>query len=194
MGTFRIVGGTLKGRRFRPHVGDHTRPTSERVREALTSALLSRGRILDARVLELFAGTGALSFEALSRGASRAVLVERDRRALDGLKQSVNELGLGDRVTVRPFDLERDASIARLAADGPFDLVFADPPYAKAALVGPILQGLAKAGALAPDAFFVIEHAAASPPTLASLAPVARYEYGETVVVFATMPSTAPEG
>lgn len=194
MGTFRIVGGSLKGRRFRPHVGEHTRPTSERVREALTSALLSRGRIADARVLELFAGTGALSFEALSRGAAHAVLVERDRRALEGLKQSVAELGLGERVTIRPFDLEREGNVARLVADGPFDLVFADPPYAKAALVGSILDALARGGALANDAFFVIEHAAATPPTLASLAPVARYEYGDTVVVFATMlPSAAPE-
>ncbi len=189
MGSFRIVGGSLKGRRFRPHVGEATRPTSERVREALTSALLARGRVVDARVLELFAGTGALSFEALSRGAAHAVLVERDRRALQGLSQSVAELGLAERVTVRPFDLERDPQVRRLGSDGPFDLVLADPPYAKAARVVPVLRALFEAGALAPEAFVVVEHAAAAPPDLGWLAPVARYEYGDSIVVFATTPA-----
>ncbi|MCB9603518.1 MAG: RsmD family RNA methyltransferase [Sandaracinus sp.] len=192
MGSFRIVGGSLRGRRFRPHVGEATRPTSDRVREALTSALLSRGRIVGERVLELFAGTGALSFEAISRGATHAVVVERDRKALAGLKQSIADLGLDAKVTVRPYDLEREGQVARLAADGPFDLVIADPPYAKASVVDGLVRALDAAGALASESLFVVEHALASPPALPSLAPVARYEYGDTAVVFATPVLSSP--
>lgn len=184
--SFRVVGGSLRGRRFRPHVGEHTRPTSERVREALASALVARGLIEGARVLELFAGTGALSFEALSRGAQNAVLVERDRRALAGLRDSVAALGLADRVTLRPHDLGRDLAraetITKIAADGPFDLVFADPPYANAEALPALVRALARAGAFASGATLVLEHPKAT--DLSGLAPFATYEYGDTAVAF----------
>lgn len=180
--SFRVVGGALRGRRFRPHVGEHTRPTSERVREALASALVARGLIEEARVLDLFAGTGALSFEALSRGAADAVLVERDRRALASLRESVATLGLEARVTIRPYDLGKADAAAKVAADGPFDLVFADPPYANAATLPELARALVRAGALAPDATLVLEHPKATP--LSGLAPFATYEYGDTAVSF----------
>ncbi|MBP7683736.1 MAG: RsmD family RNA methyltransferase, partial [Deltaproteobacteria bacterium] len=96
----RIVGGTLGGRRFDGPPSDLTRPTSERVREALASALDARDAIRDVRVLDLFAGTGALAFEALSRGATDACLVERDPRVVKAAQQSIAALGLGERCVV----------------------------------------------------------------------------------------------
>jgi len=91
----RIIGGRLSGRRFGAPSGRGTRPTSDRAREALASALESRGAFKGARVIDLFAGTGAFSFEALSRGASEAVAVDLDPRAIRQLTQSAKELGLG---------------------------------------------------------------------------------------------------
>ena len=102
----RVIGGQLAGRRFGAPSGRGTRPTSDRVREALSSALESRGAFGDAVVLDLFAGTGALSFEALSRGAASAVLVDRDSRAIRELHEAEAQGGIA-----RP-----DAGGARVSA------------------------------------------------------------------------------
>src|SRR5689334_16347957 len=88
----RIVGGRLGGRRIAPPPGNVTRPTSERVREALTSALSARGAIEGARVVDLFAGTGALGFEMLSRGASQVLFVERDARVAEHIRSAAEGL------------------------------------------------------------------------------------------------------
>src|SRR5690606_32583549 len=130
--------------------GQATRPTSERVREALASALDARGRIVDAHVLDLYAGTGALSFEVLSRGASRAVLVERERRVAQQIRANAESLGLSERVEVVSLDLETDPTVLvpRLARRGrAFDLVFADPPYDRTERVLPLLAALATSAA-----------------------------------------------
>jgi len=181
----RIVGGALGGRRFEGPPGDKTRPTSERVREALASALASRSRLEGARVLDLYAGTGALAFEALSRGAASAVLVERDKLVAKALGKSIETLGLASRARVALLDLHLASVTSRLKALGPFDLVFADPPYAEIDAASVLLGQLVANAVLADDAFVVVEYARKHPPkSIPSLASVADYEYGDTSISF----------
>ena len=116
----RVVAGTFKGRRLAAPRGTRTRPTADRVREALFSML---GDVGDARVLDLYAGSGALGIEALSRGAASAVFVERDAQALAAIERNLAAVGV--EATVVRQDVLR--FLAR--ADGAFDLVFCDPPY-----------------------------------------------------------------
>lgn len=191
MGNLRIVGGELGGRRFPGPKGAGVRPTGERVREAIASALESRDAIAGAVVLDLFAGTGALAFEALSRGAERATLVDRDRRVIAALERSARALGLQERVRVRAMDLlgapERVAD--RLAEDGPFDLIFADPPYAEVARIPPLIGALMDAGVARSGAWIVVEHASRQPPGPSRLASVVRYRYGDTALEVGRVPS-----
>lgn len=138
----RVVAGTLGGRRLAVPPGREVRPTSDRVREALFSSL---GPLDGARVLDLFAGSGALAIEALSRGASSAVLVERDARAAATIRANLEALELAEpRVTlvVRPAAAALSTALTRGDA---YDLVFLDPPYRQAPDLGPDL-----AAALAP--------------------------------------------
>ena len=180
----RIIGGRLSGRRFGAPSGRDTRPTSDRVREALGSSLQSRRAFDDARVLDLFAGTGAFSFEALSRGASHAILADRDPRAIRQLSQSIKELELQTATRTACVDLLGDpaSAVGKLPkADGGYTLVFADAPYAKIEAVPPLLEALVALERLAPGAWVVIEH----PVTHAwswpnGLAPEADYRYGQT--------------
>ncbi len=101
----RIVGGRFSGRRFGAPSGKGTRPTSDRVREALGSALQSRHAFDGAHVLDLFAGTGALSFEALSRGAAEALLIDRDLQAIQEIQRSAHALGVEDQARALKIDL-----------------------------------------------------------------------------------------
>jgi len=180
----RIVGGRLSGRRFGAPGGRGTRPTSDRVREALGSALESRGAFDGAHVLDLFAGTGALGFEALSRGASDAVLVDIDPQAIRQIKRSADELGLGREARAVRLDLLGDpASVVRkLPVTRPvFSLVFADAPYSEAGAIPGILCALAAAERLAPGAWVAIEHPASHKWSWPNgLAPDADYRYGRT--------------
>jgi 16S rRNA (guanine966-N2)-methyltransferase len=133
----RIVAGRLRGRRLTAPAGRSTRPTSDRVREALFSML---GPIEGALVLDLFAGTGALGIEALSRGAGSAVFVERDRAALTALRENLRTLSLTPpEVEVRGGDALA-ATERAFAAGERYDLVFLDPPYALAATLAPKLS------------------------------------------------------
>jgi 16S rRNA (guanine966-N2)-methyltransferase len=131
-----VVAGRLGGRRLQAPPGRATRPTSDRVREALFSML---GPLEGARVLDLFAGSGALAIEALSRGAAHAVLVERDARAAATIRHNLDELGLGPEaatLVVAPAARAlRDAS----ARGDTYDLVLVDPPYRSAPSLGPEL-------------------------------------------------------
>jgi 16S rRNA (guanine(966)-N(2))-methyltransferase RsmD len=140
----------LGGRRLNAPAGSATRPTSDRVREAVFSIL---GPLDGERVLDLFAGSGALGIEALSRGAAEAVFVERDRRALAALRGNLEALGVD--ADVRPAEALR--ALREAAARGEaYDLVFLDPPYRQASGLGAdISQGLA--GLLAPGARVVAE-------------------------------------
>src|SRR5262245_24860031 len=165
----RIVGGALGGRRLRPPPGTEVRPTSDRTREAMASALEARGALVGARVLDLFAGTGALGFEALSRGADFCTFVDSSAKVIMTLESNAADLELTEKVRVLRVDLKtapRQAGSRVLdAAHGdPFTLVFADPPYAEIELVGPLLELLVQNGAIASHAIVVVEHAARRPP------------------------------
>lgn len=158
----RIVAGELRGRSFKAPVGRDTRPTTDRIRESIFSAAYSQlGSFDGLRVLDLYAGSGALGLEALSRGAASVTGVESSPVAARTLLDNVGSLGLADRYTL----LRRDAlkSAAAIAQSGPFDLVFADPPYAVAAphVLG-LLGELAHRSALSTGALVVYEHDARS--------------------------------
>ena len=130
----RVVAGEFKGRRLHTPRGSRTRPTADRVREALFSML---GDVSGARVLDLYAGSGALGIEALSRGAESAVFVERDRGALAALERNLE-------VTGAPGEVRRQ-DVARFLArpEGTFDLVFCDPPYDSVPrIAGPLAERL----------------------------------------------------
>ena len=129
----RVVAGELRGRRIDGPDGEATRPTTDKVREAVFNALGSLGAVDDAVVVDLFAGSGALGIEALSRGAARCTFVENDRRALGVVKTNVDTLGIGGSSIVLPLDIVRDVTSAgalrlREVLAGA-TLVLADPPY-----------------------------------------------------------------
>jgi 16S rRNA (guanine966-N2)-methyltransferase len=146
----RIVGGEARGRRLRAVPGRSTRPTADRVRQSLFDLLGQRCDGL--RVLDLYAGTGALAIEALSRGAVRATLVEQDARAAAVIERNASELGYGDRVEIVRDDVSR--ALPRLR--GPFELVFSDPPYALRAAQDTV-DALARLGLVAPGGRIVVE-------------------------------------
>jgi 16S rRNA (guanine966-N2)-methyltransferase len=123
----RVVAGTARGRRLRAPAGRDTRPTSDRVREAVFNSLGSLGVVDGARVLDLFAGSGALGIEALSRGATHATFVERDDRAIEAIWSNLVTTGLADRAQVTANEVL--SWLARRPGAGPFDLALADPPY-----------------------------------------------------------------
>jgi 16S rRNA (guanine966-N2)-methyltransferase len=123
----RVVAGTARGRRLAAPPGDRVRPTSDRVREAVFNALTSLDVLAGAEVLDLFAGTGALGIEALSRGAAAATFVEADQRALAVLRQNLEATGVADRATVHAGDAL--AFARHRAPTRPWDIVFCDPPY-----------------------------------------------------------------
>lgn len=152
----RIVAGAWRGRRLVAPPGRATRPTGDRVRQALFDMLMhapwgGRAVVEGARVLDAFAGTGALGLEALSRGAAHATFMERDRAALVALRANIAACGAGDRVRVLAVDATRPP-----AADAPCGLVFLDPPYGEA-LVPRALGALRDKGWLAPAALIVAE-------------------------------------
>jgi 16S rRNA (guanine966-N2)-methyltransferase len=130
----RVVAGEFRGRRLAAPRGTRTRPTADRVREALFSML---GDVSGARVLDLYAGSGALGIEALSRGAHSAVFVERDPRAVAVIERNLASLGLEEQV------VRQDAVRFLARAEGTFDLVFCDPPYdAASRMTGPLAEHL----------------------------------------------------
>jgi 16S rRNA (guanine966-N2)-methyltransferase len=155
----RIIAGRHKGRRLGAPKGRAVRPTSDRAREALFD-ILAHGRFADApafedvRVLDVFAGTGAFGLEALSRGASHATFIEKDRAALAVLRGNVEALGEAGRATLLPGDATRPPRAAT-----PASLAFLDPPYGEE-LAAPALAALAAAGWLAPNALVIVEVAA----------------------------------
>lgn len=157
----RIVAGSARGRRLAAPPGRGTRPTADRVREALFSALdAARGGLSGARVLDLYAGSGAVGLEAVSRGADLALLVESGREAARTARANAAELGFtgAGRARVVADRVERLA--ADPCPDEPFDVAFLDPPYAlDDAALGAVLTALARGGWLAEDALVVVERA-----------------------------------
>ncbi|GAA4912474.1 16S rRNA (guanine966-N2)-methyltransferase [Actinomycetospora succinea] len=178
----RIIGGTAGGRQIAvPPTG--TRPTSDRVREALFSALEARGVIEDAEVLDLFAGSGALGIEALSRGASTAILVERDPRACAVIQSNVGVAGVHGALVRRSAV---DAFLRK--TPGPVDLVFVDPPYTDTGdSVNQVVARLPRWTRR--DAVVVIERDARSPAPVwpEGFEPDDPRVYGETTLYLATV-------
>ncbi len=124
----RVVGGTARGRTLVTPPGARTRPTTDRVREAIFNALWSRDAVDGARVADLFAGSGALGVEALSRGAEHVTFVDSDRSARQAIRRNVESCGFADRATIVAVPVER--WLAALTDDEHLDLAFCDPPYA----------------------------------------------------------------
>lgn len=175
----------MRGRKLVAPKGEGTRPTSDRVREALMSSLTDRlgAGLGGAVVLDLFAGSGALALEALSRGATRAVLVERDRGALAAIAQNVKWLEVEDRVSVLTGDALGSA-LTRVRTAGPYALLFCDPPYRiDQARVASALEALGKAGAITDGAAIAWEHGAGGAvPEPRGFAQERTYRYGDTAV------------
>jgi 16S rRNA (guanine966-N2)-methyltransferase len=177
----RVIAGELKGQQLMAPKGWKVRPTSERVREAIFSMLSSR--IEGANVLDLYCGTGALAIEALSRGAARATLVDRDTRPALG---NVEHLGLAGRVDLIRADAgawlaeraaRRAASVVEPTGEGGFDLVFVDAPYKLADLVAEQLDTHLP-GVLAADGRAVVESGARRPLVIGSLEHLRQRRYG----------------
>ncbi len=173
----RLIAGRARGRRLKVPRGDRTRPTADRTREALFSALEHRTELIGARVLDLFAGAGTLGLEAASRGAARVVLVEADPGVVRVLRENVAAVG-GEIELVR-------SRVERFLAGPPepFDLVLLDPPYAAGA-VTPTLAALLR-GWLAPGALVCVEHpaeGAVEPPE--GLTAVFERRYGAAGIAF----------
>jgi 16S rRNA (guanine966-N2)-methyltransferase len=157
----RIVAGTFRGRPLVAPKGQSTRPTADRTRQALFDVLEHAGwapALEGARVLDIFAGSGALGFEAISRGAAFVRFVEQAEAARAAIRANAAALGAADRVTID----RRDAGALGPAAEPPYDLAFLDPPYGKG-LGEPALARLAAGGWLAPGAVAVLERAADDP-------------------------------
>ena len=174
----RITGGRLSGRRLRVPRRD-VRPTADRVRESLFARL---GDLAGKRVLDLFAGSGALGFEALSRGARHVTFVDRSNAVLEVVRANASALGVEAEVAVRRG--EALAVLPRLAAEPGYDLAFVDPPYTGAQLVR-ALAGLAAARVLRPHALVVAEsdrrHA---PGPIVGLAAIDERRYGDTLITW----------
>ena len=164
-------------------IGKGTRPTAERVREAIASLLDARGAIAGARVLDLYAGTGALGLELLSRGAAHVVFVEKDPVMAGVIKAAASELGVTAEVSVLRADLTRERSQAEVLAHGPYSLVVADPPYRDADNAVLLLDALGQRGLLSEEALLLLETSAKQAPSLpVSFALMSHYRYGDTAV------------
>lgn len=178
----RVIGGTLRGRQLATFTGRDIRPTPDRVREALFSILYSRFGTLDGRrVLDLFAGSGALGIEAISRGALSARFVEMSSRAAAVLKDNLSRLRIEERTEVTVADLWQ--VIPALAAGGAYAVIFADPPYA--AGHGPrLLAEIDRHRLLDKNGLLCLETAAgeALPETSGALRQVESRRYGSTAV------------
>jgi 16S rRNA (guanine966-N2)-methyltransferase len=175
----RVIAGRLGGRRLvAPRGAARTRPTSDRVREATFSIL---GDLTGARVLDLFAGTGALGIEALSRGAERSVFVEQERLALRALRLNLSSLRLGPPLAeLRAGDALAALALARERGEA-YDLTFVDPPYGAARELGEPLSASLPA-VLSPGARVVAESDRRRPLRLTGLTPLTQRRYGDTLI------------
>lgn len=170
----RVVGGQLSGRVLRAPPGANTRPTSEKVREALFAIV---GDVEGGHVLDLFAGSGAVGIEALSRGAVHATFVDAGKPAITAIRNNLRELALAPRASVLALDA---VAAARQVPAQPWRLVFVDPPYASDLAVRAVTA--LPAAALAPGSVIVIEHdrRGAPPEAIGTLLRTDHRRYGDT--------------
>ncbi|HSV68209.1 MAG TPA: 16S rRNA (guanine(966)-N(2))-methyltransferase RsmD [Mycobacteriales bacterium] len=185
----RIVAGSAGGRRIAVPPGASTRPTSGRTREALFNTLATLTDLDGARVLDLYAGSGAVGLEALSRGAGHALFVEADPRTGRLVRDNARALGLAGAAEVRVERVPR--LVAGPPPGPPYDVIFADPPYALPDTdLDAVLAGLARHGWLAAGAVVVVERASSSagPMWPMPLNPVRRRRYGDTTLWYGHAP------
>ena len=189
----RITGGIHRGRVLKAPPGRDVRPASDMIRQAIFNIL--GARIVDAAVLDLFAGTGSLGLESLSRGASRATFVERDRRVAEFIRLNAAEIGLAGSVQVLSFDLLKGAGPARRSlgeGGGPFDVVFVAPPYPLMLAVEPhsgvgaLVESLFTGAVVKPDGTVILQHDRTTP--VVEVWPHARITdertYGKSMLTF----------
>lgn len=184
----RVIAGTNRGRRLDTPRTHHLRPTSDRVREALFSIL--GNRLANGRMLDLYAGTGSVGIEALSRGAAHVTSVESDREALKLLRRNIQICQIGDEYSLRPQAVE-DFLRNPSQWNGPYDIVFADPPYSDAQGFSASLAERATDQLFAADSWLVIEHATRTtlPMSLGGAQLLRRYRYGDTALSVYSGPS-----
>lgn len=192
----RITGGTWRGRVLLPAPSHGTRPTTDRVREALFARLGHLGRLADAVVLDLYCGTGCLALEALSRGAARAVAVDQAAAAVSVVRGNATALG-ADTLDVAQSDVARWLArhVDQPVVGAPFDLVLCDPPYdLPRDDLRTVLEVLVAGPLLGKDALVVLEQAkrADRPPLPTQLEDVSYRDYGETRLWWAYTPCGGP--
>lgn len=178
----RVIAGQARGRKLKAPRGISTRPTLDRVREALFNII--GNRIWDSTCLDLFAGTGALAIEALSRGATRAVLVEKDPKALACIRDNLSSTGLEERAEVLKDDVYR--AIPRLGREGrKFDFIFLDPPYEQGHL-SRVLPLLSQYRLLQQEGWIIVETRSREPAIeeIAGYRLKRREKYGEAALNF----------
>jgi 16S rRNA (guanine966-N2)-methyltransferase len=180
----RIIAGKYKGRRLHTPRGKAIRPTADRIREAIFNILggVCRGRL----VFDLFAGTGALGLEALSRGAAQAVFVDNRRSAIDTIRRNIAACGCEESAVALLADIRRQLDCLS-QVERPAEMVFLDPPY-RLDLIRPTLVQLDRRGLIAPDAGLIIEHShqEALPELGERFRLVDQRRYGKTLVSFLT--------
>jgi 16S rRNA (guanine966-N2)-methyltransferase len=178
----RVIAGEFKGRKLAAVRGRRVRPTADRIRESIFN-IISRG-IQGAAVLDLFAGTGALAIEAISRGAASAVLIDHHKDSLATIHRNIATCHLGPRTRVIRWRIEKNLACLG-TSPAQFDLVFMDPPYDRG-LILPALENLARSRCLAGNARIIVEHAEGE--RLTEIAPSFQEEdqrrYGKTLVSF----------
>lgn len=181
----KITGGNLGSRKLKSPKGMNVRPTPGRVKESLFSILQTR--IAGSRFLDLFSGTGAIGFEAASRGAEKVVCVEGHRETAEAIREAAEQLGVSGRVEVVAAPVDR--ALYRL--DGEFDLVYADPPYADE-IPMQMFRLLLERNLLAADALVIFEHSARTIlPDIPGYRGVREEVYGDVALAFFT-PSSRP--
>ena len=176
----RVIAGTARGVPLTAPRGAATRPITDRVKETLFAIL--GDRVPDAHVLDLYAGSGAIGIEALSRGAERVDFVERDRGAVQALRANLDRTRLVENATVHEADVERFLAVG----EGPWDVAVLDPPYEVRAIVAPLRALVPQ---LAPGATVVIKHFwRAETPEVEGLALTRQRRFGETMLTFLEAP------
>ena len=180
----RVIAGSLRGKKLAPIRGVDIRPTADRIRESIFNII--SGHVDQASVLDLFAGTGALGIEALSRGARRALFVDRHREAIATIKKNLHACRLENRARVIRWDIESNLDCIR-PSESLFDIVFMDPPYHKTLILS-ALKNIRPPGILSPNCLIVIEHSIQEslPAALPGFKLNDQRRYGKTLVSFLT--------
>jgi len=179
----KIIAGTLKGRKVLVPTGKRVRPTGAKVKEALFSIIADE--IIDARVLDVFSGSGSVGIEALSRGASTCTFVERDKNVIDVLSKNLSVFGLEKVGKILPLEAKRAMKLLEKQGET-FDIIFLDPPYSYFVKTKRIVESLSYGGILASEGLLVWEHAVDTTPheKLGSLIREREKKYGDTVLSF----------